>query len=228
MAAPEMMTLSSLVENTARVWGIQRESRNLRIENFALLIHHPVGPGHDSGGRRHIGSGCVAERLSRLEDRLLADNTSAFDFLKPPVAVGDFPMARLQLYRDLAAVSDLHRVGPPKRLFLGVRAFGHELRKHRNLNVVSDGPVHGRELDGTPEALLGLTYPDGRGKVVPFCAAPILRQRCYQCRPEPPYCFIRSFKHWTLCNWPAILPSCSGSFWLRSLQRGRKIRGSGR
>src|ERR1700730_17464661 len=133
-------------ENAPRVRRIEREDGNFRLENIALLVHHPIGPGHDARRRRHSGSRRVAKCFARLQNRLFADHARAFHFLELAVAVGDLPVPGGELHGHIALVGDFHGVSPPERGFVGVGTLGHEFWKNSDLDVVSDGAVHGRDL----------------------------------------------------------------------------------
>src|ERR1700730_17385235 len=134
------------VENAPRVRRIEREDGNFRLENIALLVHHPIGPGHDARRRCHSGSRRVAKCFARLQYRLFADHARAFHFLELAVAIGDLPVAGGELHGHIALIGDFHSVSPPERGLVGVGTFGHELWKNSDLDVVSDGAVHGRDL----------------------------------------------------------------------------------
>src|SRR3984893_15613729 len=133
-------------ENAPRVRRIEREDGNFRLKNIALLIHHPIGPGHDAGRRRHSGSRRVAKCFARLQNRLFADHARAFQFLELAVAVRALPVAGGELHGHVALVGDFHGVSPPERGLVGIGTLGHELWKNSDLDVVSDGAVHGRDL----------------------------------------------------------------------------------
>src|SRR3984893_4797374 len=54
------------------------------------------------------------------------------------------PGGQLNCY--FSTVGDFDGVGPPIRRLIGIGPLGHEFRKNRDLNVVSDDGVHGRKL----------------------------------------------------------------------------------
>ena len=93
-----------------RVGFAERERRDLRVEALASLGHHLVGAFHQPEGRGQRAAGGVLERLARLEDRLLADDTRAADLFDFVFRVGDDPVPRQQLDGLAAVVRDRDRI----------------------------------------------------------------------------------------------------------------------
>ena len=86
------------------------EECGFRFESGSVSALHFEATGHRTeGGRKRAARG-VLERLSGLEDWLLADHSGPVNFFGMTRAVDDRPMPVQQLDGDVAFVRDLNRV----------------------------------------------------------------------------------------------------------------------
>src|SRR5882757_5758352 len=92
--------------------AVERERRDLDFKALAIKRDHPVGAGHESGRGGQRNAAGVFERRSGLQHWFLANDAGTSHFLPLPNAVGDDPMACLELDRCIPTVCDLARVGP--------------------------------------------------------------------------------------------------------------------
>src|SRR6266481_3702415 len=92
--------------------AVERERRDLDFKALAIKRDHPVGAGHESGRGGQRNAAGVFERRSGLQHWFLANDAGTSHFLPLPDAVGDDPMACLELDRCIPSVCDLDRVGP--------------------------------------------------------------------------------------------------------------------
>src|SRR5262249_54109444 len=105
---------------------------------------------------RQRTSAGVFERLSRGEPGLLADHAGTTDVLYSLIGVGDDPVARHQLGRDVAAVQDADRIGEQVPVAIRIRLVRQEARRdgHREL-------VFGHGLRSDPEPIKSERYSEG-------------------------------------------------------------------
>lgn len=88
----------------------QLEERDLGFESGAVGALHVEDAGHGSEGGGEWTAGRVLEGLTRLEDRLFADDTRPVDFFRVARTVYDRPMPIEKLHRRLAFVGDADRI----------------------------------------------------------------------------------------------------------------------
>ena len=71
----------------------KREHRDVRVERVTVRRDHLVRAAHRAHGRLQAGAARVLEALAGLQERLLADDAGALDFLDLMLGVGDDPVA---------------------------------------------------------------------------------------------------------------------------------------
>src|SRR5215472_11383938 len=122
--------------------AVEREGWNLDPEAVAARRLHLIAADHDAGRGRQRSAAGILEALTRAEDRLLADNAGAANFLHPSLAVGDLPVAVAQLDRFLASVFDPDVVGPYVTVLGRRRAILEIERLHRDFDRSGSFRVH--------------------------------------------------------------------------------------
>jgi len=122
-----------------RIWLVQGEGGDLHVEMTAILAHHLVGAPQYPGGRLERPARRVLKRLARREDRLLADDPGAFDFLRAARGVGDDPVAADELNGVVAFVRDAHRIVEEPLILKRLRTLRGVLRFNLDTDVVGHG-----------------------------------------------------------------------------------------
>ena len=112
------------------------EFRNLCFERRAILSDHLVIATHGTDRRFQLAAARILVGFARTDERLLADDTQATDFLDPQLAVGNEPVAGNQLCRDRAGVGDADGVGKQVMIALGIGLVSHVLRIGRDDNLI--------------------------------------------------------------------------------------------
>ena len=98
---------------------MHHEARDGHIERFAHFGHEAVAPFHAARVAAQAATAAVLEALSRPQQGLLADYAKAAHFVLRALLVLDFPVARDQLGRGIAAVDDGDGVAEGEHLALG-------------------------------------------------------------------------------------------------------------
>ena len=75
-----------------RPLGLQHKKRDRYIKPVAIGRHKKEAAVHATVWRAQTRTACVLERLTRVEQRLLADNAQSFDFVGLTLGIGDDPV----------------------------------------------------------------------------------------------------------------------------------------
>src|SRR3954467_13325556 len=89
---------------------VEREGRDFDVEGVAVLGAPLIRAAHHAGRGLQRAPRGVLERLTRREDRLLADDAGALYFFGVAGRVGDRPVGAEKLDGLLAFVGYTHRV----------------------------------------------------------------------------------------------------------------------
>jgi hypothetical protein len=102
----------SLVCSYASIRKIQRERRNLNIETLTALTLHLVSPAHHPRRRVKRRAASIFKALSRLQHRLLPDDTWSLDLGQFATRICDHPVPAQQLHRLRSLILDSHSISP--------------------------------------------------------------------------------------------------------------------
>ena len=83
----------------------EHKFRDLRFKPRAVLGDAKIGARHRALRRRQRGAAGVFELLAGLQQRLMADHAQSAHFFDLVIGIGDDPVARNQLGRDLRRCS---------------------------------------------------------------------------------------------------------------------------
>src|ERR1035438_4039290 len=90
----------------------QRERRYLNIKTLTALTLHLVGSAHHPRRRVERRATRVFKALSRLEDRLLPDNTWSLDLVQFATRIRDHPVPAQPMHRFPSLIRDDHSISP--------------------------------------------------------------------------------------------------------------------
>ena len=130
------------VENAPLSRDIQREGRDSDLETFTILADHGVAAHHEASWRVQRTARCVAKAFAHADDGLLAHNAGTFHLMARTTAIGDDPMAALELHGLAALVLDLDRIGPEELAFRRLGAIRQILWLDGDGNSVGDSVIH--------------------------------------------------------------------------------------
>src|SRR5258706_274044 len=102
----------------------QSERRNLDVELSPVRPRHLISSMHGTRGRLKRAPRGVFEGVARRKNRLLPDNSWAFDFVDVVQRVGNDPVPADELNRLRALVGDANRVLEYPSALKRLRVFG--------------------------------------------------------------------------------------------------------
>jgi hypothetical protein len=100
------------IQKCALIRAIQRERRYLNIKTLTALTLHLVGPAHHPRRRVERRATRIFKDLSRLEDRLLPDDTRSFNLGQFATRIRDHPMPAQKMHRFPSLILDDHSISP--------------------------------------------------------------------------------------------------------------------
>src|ERR1700757_1464515 len=100
------------IQEYALIHAIERECRYLNIKMLTALSLHLVSPAHHPRRSVERRATCIFKALSRLQDRLLPNNTGSFDLGQFSTRIRDHPVPAQQAHRFLSLILDDHPIGP--------------------------------------------------------------------------------------------------------------------
>ena len=122
-----------------RVGLAQRKRCDNRVEGRAVVDQHLIGAAHGTERRRQMAAGRVLERLTCLEDRLLADDAIPSHLIDVAIGILYDPMTREKLDGLFAFVRDGDRIDEEPAILLGMRLLSRIARHYTHPNAAGNG-----------------------------------------------------------------------------------------
>ena len=104
--------LNRSIHEGALIGNVQGKRGYFNIKTLSVRCPHLVGATHHSRWRVERRATRVSKALSRLENRLLSDNTWSLDLGQFTTRIRDHPVPAQQLHRFATLVHDDHSISP--------------------------------------------------------------------------------------------------------------------